>query len=64
MNKEEFKALFSSVARIEWLIKIIMQEKYGTKEANRVYQEVADTIEKAFNGEADNKWYYKNNVAQ
>lgn len=55
MNKEEFKALFSSVARIEWLIRIIMQEKYGTKEANRVYQEVADTIEKAFNEEVDNK---------
>lgn len=46
MNKEEFKTLMSSVARIEWLIFIIMQEKYGEKEAKKVYNEVCNVIDK------------------
>ena len=45
MNEEEFKAIMSSVARIEFLIKTIMEEKYGRKEANRVYEEVAKIID-------------------
>lgn len=55
MNKEEFKAIMSSLARIEFLIKIIMEEKYGRKEANRVYNEVVKTIDsQLFSGGEEN----------
>lgn len=55
MDKEEFKAIMSSLARIEFLIKIIMEEKYGRKEANRVYNEVVKTIDsQLFSGGEEN----------
>ncbi len=55
MNNEEFKAIMSSLARIEFLIKIIMEEKYGRKEANRVYNEVVKTIDsQLFSGGEEN----------
>ena len=46
MTREEFKAVFTSLARIEMLIKVIMQAQYGEKEANRVYQEVTELMNK------------------
>lgn len=45
MSREEFKALLSSVARIEFLIKIIMEAQFGEKETKRVYGEVIKIIE-------------------
>ena len=45
MNREEFKALLSSVARIELLIELIMEAQFGKKEAKRVYGEVVKLIE-------------------
>ena len=45
MSKEEYMALFSSLARIELLIKVLMEAKYGRTEANRVYKEVVETID-------------------
>ncbi len=55
MNNEEFKAIMSSLARIEFLIKIIMEEKYGRKEANRVYNEVVKRIDsQLFSGGEEN----------
>ena len=54
MTKEEYKELVSSVARIEFLIKIIMEEKYGKVEANRVYNEVVKAIDsQLFVGESN-----------
>ena len=54
MDKEEFKAVFSSLARIELLIKTIMAEKYGEKEANKVYGEVVKVIDENLFKEVSN----------
>lgn len=54
MDKEEYIALLSSLARIELLIKVLMEAKYGRTEANRVYKEVVETIEKGLkNGDSN-----------
>ena len=53
MNKEEYKELMKSVARIEWLIFIIMQEKYGEKQAKKVYDEVNKLIDNELFKEAN-----------
>ncbi len=53
MNKEEYKELMKSVARIEWLIFLIMQEKYGEKQAKKVYDEVNKLIDNELFKEAN-----------
>lgn len=48
MNREEFRAVMESLARIELMIKVNMEAKYGRKETNRVYNEIVNTITKEF----------------
>lgn len=56
VNRDEYIALLSSLARIELLIKVLMEAKYGRTEANRVYKEVVETIEKGLkDGDDDEK---------
>ena len=45
MSDEKFEALLSSLARIELLIKTIMENKYGRKEATRVYKEIVKLVD-------------------
>lgn len=45
VDRDEYIALLSSLARIELLIKVLMEAKYGRTEANRVYKEVVETID-------------------
>lgn len=45
VDRDEYMALLSSLARIELLIKVLMEAKYGRTEANRVYKEVVETID-------------------
>lgn len=45
MNKQEFIVLLQSLGRIELMIKSIMEEKYGRKETNRVYNEIVKIID-------------------
>lgn len=56
VDRDEYMALLSSLARIELLIKVLMEAKYGRTEANRVYKEVVETIEKELkDGDDDEK---------
>lgn len=56
VDRDEYMALLSSLARIELLIKVLMEAKYGRTEANRVYKEVVETIEKGLkDGDDDEK---------
>lgn len=55
MTKEEYLTLLSSLARIELLIKILMEAKYGRTEANRVYKEVVETIDSQLKVGADSE---------
>ena len=54
MTKEEFKAIMQSLGRIEFLLKIILEAKYGRTEANRVYGEIVDIIDKELFKEVTN----------
>lgn len=45
VDRDEYMALLSSLARIELLIKVLMEAKYGRTKANRVYKEVVETID-------------------
>ena len=45
-EKDLYLALLQSNARIELLLKTLMSAKYGEKEANRVYEEIHEIIEK------------------
>lgn len=53
MTKEEFKALLSSLARIELLIVTNMKAKYGEKTGRDVYDEVIKAIDEAWNEEVN-----------
>lgn len=56
MNKEEFKAIMKSLARIEFLLKTMIEAKYGRKEAKRVYGEIVDIVDKElFKEDTDNE---------
>lgn len=46
MELDLLKAIFQSNARIELLLKTLIQAKYGEKEANRVYDEILKVIDK------------------
>ena len=54
MTKEEFKAIMQSLGRIEFLLKIMIEAKYGRTEANRVYGEIVDIIDKELFKEFNN----------
>lgn len=54
MDKEEFKAVLSSLARIELLIKTIMAEKYGEKVANEVYSKAVNIVDENLFKEGNN----------
>lgn len=46
MTSEEFKVILKSLGRIELLIKLMIEAKYGKAEGRRVYKEVTDLIDK------------------
>lgn len=55
MNSEEFKAIYKSLARIELLLKTMIEAQYGEKNAKRVYGEVVNVIDKElFKEDTDN----------
>lgn len=51
-------AILQSLGRIEFMIKTIMQEKYGEKETKRIYKEICDLINKEI---TKDKIYVKEN---